>query len=165
MTTAPCQQFEPLLARAADDGLAPAERARLDAHLATCTACGEALEAQRLVRGVLAARTLDQASRDFARRVMAEVERKAAWAERWDFRRWTWRLVPVTAALTIAAYAVSGRASADSTAAAADDGAGASVTVSGALLTDEVGNEDVVSLMLFANADDALADALQEIPR
>jgi anti-sigma factor RsiW len=41
----PCPEFEPLLAERATGDLGPAERARLDAHLAGCAACAADLAA------------------------------------------------------------------------------------------------------------------------
>jgi anti-sigma factor RsiW len=51
-----CQDMTSLLARAADEDLATADRARLDAHLSACAPCRDALEMQRAVSGLLKAR-------------------------------------------------------------------------------------------------------------
>ncbi len=73
-----CQQAEPLLARAADGTLDAARRADLDAHLDACGDCRCALDAQRAVRDLLAARPPLPVPVGFATRVMAGLPNRPA---------------------------------------------------------------------------------------
>ncbi len=160
-------EFFSLLVRAAEGRLAPDDQARLDGHLAGCLACRDALEAQRAVRAALASRPPTLAAPDFQARVMAAIGRTRvarprsleAWIERWDFRRWTWRLAPVAAALVVAVlsvlYGTTGRLTAASSSAAAGQ-----LPVSAALWAPSVSDTSVLSLMLEANPDDSLASHL-----
>jgi anti-sigma factor RsiW len=49
-----CEELQPLLASYADGNLSQAERARVQAHLATCAACRHAVDVQRMMRQALA---------------------------------------------------------------------------------------------------------------
>lgn len=108
---------EHLLARAADDALTPAEGRELDAHLDTCAACREALDAQRLVVRALALRIPHDAPPEFSARVAARLdEGEPGVLELANWRAWTAALAPVAAALVFAAYlGVGARTSSDST--------------------------------------------------
>lgn len=48
-----CEDTEPLLAPYVDGALEPADRARVEAHLARCAACADTVEAGRVMRRVL----------------------------------------------------------------------------------------------------------------
>lgn len=114
-----CRQAEPLLARAADGTLGADRRAALDRHLDACAGCRSALDAQRAVRVLLAARPEAPAPAGFAARVLArlpETSRPAAarpaernpaaaagWLDAVNWQAWTLRLAPVAGALFAAA--------------------------------------------------------------
>lgn len=109
-----CRQAEPLLARAADGTLGADRRAALDRHLDACAGCRAALDAQRAVRVLLAARPEASAPAGFAARVLARLpetnrpaERNPAAAAGWldavNWQAWTLRLAPVAGALFAAA--------------------------------------------------------------
>ena len=147
----PCPEFVPLLARAADADLDPATMARVDSHVASCDACRSALDAQRAIHRLLGDADAWQASAAFESRVAAALASRVPWTEQWDWRRWTWRLVPVAAALVIAAIVgvVQSDRSATTTATS-------TLPVSAALWTGEVSDTSVLALMLQARPSDPL---------
>jgi anti-sigma factor RsiW len=150
-----CAALTALLVRAAEDVLPAEDRARLDAHLLDCASCREALAGQRVVRARLLEAPVVGASLGFDRRVMAairaEVEgRSRSWLDSLDFRRWTWRLVPVAAALALAAAVVT---QTDTVVSAANIDA---LPVSSALFSEDVSESSLLGLMLSANVDDTL---------
>ncbi len=114
-----CRQAEPLLARAADGTLDADRRAALARHLDACAGCRAALDAQRAVRGLLAARPETPAPAGFAARVLArlpETNRRAparpaernppaaaGWLDAVNWQAWTLRLAPVAGASFVAA--------------------------------------------------------------
>ena len=103
-----CQQAEPLLARAADGTLDADRGAALALHLGTCADCREALEAQRAMRELLAARPAAPVPVGFATRVMANLKEReaspvAGWLDALHWRTWTLRLAPVAGALFVGA--------------------------------------------------------------
>lgn len=153
-----CQEFESLLARAADGALNEADHGRLDLHLAGCDGCRRALADQRAVRDALQSRPVLRDRPEFAVAVMAAIEAERSWLERLDFRRWTWRLAPVAAALSLIAWAAVQAGSSDAAGAAFDE----NLPVSAALWQDSVSDVSVLSLMLRAGADDRLADSYKE---
>ncbi len=164
--TAPCTSFTSWLVRAAEDRLAPPEQAQLDAHLTSCDACRQALADQRSVRMLLQTHPVDGAPLGFDTRVMAaiaaEAERRhSSWFDSLDYRRWTWRLLPVAAALALVIAAVTPTDAASpsventgTTLAQSTD----NLPVSAALWSESVSESSLLSLMLSAGADDALAD-------
>jgi anti-sigma factor RsiW len=104
-----CSAVEGLLARAADglDALSAPERASLDAHTASCAACRAALADQRGVAGVLRARPHVAVPADLTARIAARLDRDRAdtrLLEMANWRAWTVGLVPVAAALMLAAW-------------------------------------------------------------
>ena len=154
-------EFERLLVRAADGLLEANERAMLDRHLATCDSCRAALIAQTLVRTSLQSRPPIEASAAFHARVTSALRSPASWLDGLDFRRWTWRLAPIAAALVIAVVAFAGASM------RTDSGSSSAETqtlstandqpVSSALWSSSLSDDSVISLMLRANADDALS--------
>lgn len=166
MTRTDCGQFESLLARAADEALDEADRARLDAHLSGCAECRGALADQLAVRQALQSRPALRAQPDFAVRVMQVIDaEQRPWLGWLDFRQWTWRLAPVAAALLVAALAVVQLAPASSETASgvtADAAFDSTLPVSAALWQESMTDTSVLSLMLRASADDRLADAYKE---
>jgi predicted anti-sigma-YlaC factor YlaD len=100
-----CERAGPLVARQADGALAPEERRALEAHLAVCPGCRDAIETQRLVRSVLAERPLLEPSPALSARIAADIAAEFSWLGVADWRRWTLRLAPLAAGLIIAALA------------------------------------------------------------
>lgn len=159
-----CADYEALIARAADESIDEANAGRLRAHLEHCATCREALAGQVEARTLLVARPPLQASAAFRVRVRQAVEAEAASArpiaEALDFRKWTWRIAPVAAALGLAAALGVGRP------AATDPSAGvsaelmtdsaAALPVSAALYSTNVTESSLLSMMLLASADDTL---------
>jgi predicted anti-sigma-YlaC factor YlaD len=157
--------FDALIARAADNSIAAADRVTLDAHLAVCEACRGELDAQREARALLVARPIVPV-RDLSAAIRRQLEREASPAESWidlfNWRAWSLRLAPVAAALVILAVFVAGNVTAtessEVTTAAADTDASASVA--SALYSTDVSEEALLNLLLRANADEALSTYL-----
>jgi anti-sigma factor RsiW len=167
MIADPCQEYEALILRAVDGAGDAAGRGRLDAHLATCATCREAIDTQRVMRAALVARPAAAASGDFAARTMARIAagmpRREQWMDVFDFRRWTWRLVPAAAALAVLVLTIGQNTSSSET--SPSDGAtlaaSTDLPVSAALWSSDVSAADLLSLMLEAAADDSLAQSLE----
>jgi len=169
-----CTAIEPLLARAAEGSLPPAEQVRLDAHLENCASCRGAFADQRAMRELLQSHPVEGARLGFDTRVMAAIRaeaeaRSGSWLGNLDFRRWTLRLVPVAAALALASFIIAAPASSvvsqpDTTSGltgeettvvtsnSTDD-----LPVSSALWSESVSGSSFLSLLLTANADDTLS--------
>lgn len=165
MTPEPCPDFEPLLARAADDTIAPADRLRLDAHLGTCERCRAALADQQLMRAELTSRPPLRARPDFVARVTGAIEADRSWMDRLDFRTWTWRLLPIAAGLSLVTWIVARQPVAlpNQYAPAGDRGtttvgnaSTSGLPVATALWDESISDASLLSLMLRANADDTL---------
>ena len=158
-----CAAFTSLLVRVADGTASVQEQSRLHAHMATCASCAAALDDQRGVHAWLRSQPVTGASLGFDTRVMASIRAEAegrarGWLDSLDFRRWTWRLVPVAAALVLAAVSVTG----PDTGSQLETAPTVNTTtdtwpVSSALWSDTVSESSLLSLMLSANADDTLA--------
>ena len=160
-----CEEWLPLLLKAAEDvALDPRERTTLDAHLAGCAACAEALADQRAMRAALVELRVAPATM-VGHRVMAELrhtqapaEGLAAWFDALDWKRWTWRLVPVAAALALAVANVA-RPAVDPNAAVTTDETEAATTdttdtpASAVLFSEDVSAQDLLSLLLSSSAD------------
>jgi hypothetical protein len=105
MTT--CADKHRVLARLADENGPGApgaeERAELEAHVAECAACHEALQEQRLVSAILRSRPALPPSPAFARRLSSRLDDASGWLGILDWQVWTFRLAPVAVALAIAA--------------------------------------------------------------
>jgi anti-sigma factor RsiW len=179
-----CPERVPLLVRAVDGALDTAGRVALEAHLAECARCRAALDGQRIARTHLMSWSPAAAPSDFVARVLRDVDAHESWLDRWDFRRWTWRLAPVATAAAIAMGIVVGRtdvsyADATSTDSIAETtgaetsgaaGAGAEgaemagdVTVAAAIVSEDFSGDDVLGLLLTAEADQPIAEALEEL--
>ena len=113
-----CDEMTGLIVRDADGLLTDADRVRLATHTATCEACATAVAEQREARGTLAAMAAASSSSAAGARVGARVlaqlraevpgpDPVAAWIAACDWRRWTWRLLPVAAALALVVAGVS----------------------------------------------------------
>ena len=153
-------EYLSLIVRAADSMLDGRDRERLDRHVATCAGCREALAAQQGVRTVLVNRPSATAPLDFQQRVQSAIR---AAAPDPDFRRWSWRLLPVAAALAIGAFGVARQTRVVTvTPTAVERTADSTATVSSSLWSDSMSDTSVLSLMLHASADDSLADHLKD---
>jgi anti-sigma factor RsiW len=163
--TDPCEELIPALVRAADGSLAElpeSDRVRLDVHLASCAACRESLAGQVAMREALTSLAATPVTSHVGVRVMAELREQTrstgglAWLDTLDWRRWTWRLVPVVAALALVAANV---ARTDASAQTSTPDPAAARPVSSALVTGEVAGTDLLSLLLSTNADETLPAA------
>lgn len=151
-----CDDLIPLMLRAVDDTISPTERATLDAHLATCAECAEALADQRVMRATVASLATDTPVTHVGARVLATLRAEAdaqardTWADLLDFKRWTWRLVPVALVMAIAMAGVTTNTT-DATNTTNTSAASA------VLLADGVSGADVLSLLLNSSADQQVA--------
>ncbi len=157
-----CDDLIPALVRAAEgslDVLPAGERARLQAHLATCASCAEALADQTSMRNALTMMAAEPVNTFVGSRVMANLRSESpatTWLESLDWKRWTWRLVPVAAALAIAVGSVAAT-STSATNATDESEITETMPASSALVTGEVGGNDLLSLLLNSSADTAVA--------
>jgi anti-sigma factor RsiW len=155
-----CDDMIPALVRAGDGSwgeLSAQEQAALTAHLATCAACAESLADQQAMRQALVTLADTPQSTYVGTRVMAELRAArpaATWLDSLDWQRWTWRLVPVAAALAIVVGSVA-QTTATEAVVAVDATTG--LPASSTLVTGEVGGTDLLSLLLNASADSTLA--------
>lgn len=161
-----CTAIEPLLVRAAEGTASAAEQARVDAHLQGCASCRAALADQRAMRELLQSQPVEGARLGFDTRVMAAIRAEAeapsgSWLDNLDYRRWTWRLVPVAAVLAVMSLVINqadttSSPTMDETTMVADSSSD-DVPVSSALWSESVTGSSLLSLMLTANADDTLS--------
>ena len=108
------------------------------------------------------ARPAVPASPAFRVRVREAVERERTWTGLIDFRRWTWRLVPVAAAIvliTIFGIQSSTGGTSTETAELSD------LPVSAVLYASDVSDASALTLMLRAHADDRLASYMEPAVR
>jgi anti-sigma factor RsiW len=158
--TTHCDDLIPALVRAAEGSLAALsaqDQAALTAHLATCAACAEALADQQAMRQALVTLAATPQSTYVGTRVMAELRAArpaTTWLDSLDWQRWTWRLVPVAAALAIVVGSVA-QTTASESVTAVDATTG--LPASSALVTGDVGGTDLLSLLLNSSADTTLA--------
>jgi len=110
-----CKDAHHWMTRDVDGELDAHDRARLDAHAASCTACREAWAAQDAIARLVRARPPADVPHGFAARVAARLDEPASWAGLAEWRLWTWRLVPVAGALFVVAALLDGRTPASST--------------------------------------------------
>lgn len=168
-----CEQMTALLVRAADGPLGAADQALLDQHVAGCAACAEALADQRAARTALVDLAQAPVVTHVRARVLAQLREDAksaegSWLDAFNWQRWTWRLVPVVLVLAIAAAGTSSPVTsttvAVTTADTTTDGTSteeSGTPVSSALVTGEVTGDTLLSLMLSASPDDAMATMVQ----
>lgn len=155
--TTHCDDLISAIVRAAEgslDVLPAEERARLQAHLATCVSCADALADQTSMHQALATLAAEPVDTFVGTRVMANLRSEApvtTWLESLDWKRWTWRLVPVAAVLAIAVGSVAANTATDTT-----DTTDV-MPASSALVTGEVGGNDLLTLLLNSTADAALS--------
>jgi hypothetical protein len=101
----PCQRMLPLIVRAADGALDPADRVLLEEHATSCAGCGKALAEQEMVRSVLGELPFHDVSPGFAARVRARIEPRPGVFGLVNWRAWSLRLAPVAALLALLAWA------------------------------------------------------------
>jgi len=99
-----CDDMVPLVLGAAEGTLDEAARARLDAHVARCAGCRDALAGQVFVRAALGELAFAPVSPGFAARVRQRVEPRSWWLTIVNWRAWTLRLAPVAALLCLLAW-------------------------------------------------------------
>jgi hypothetical protein len=158
MTSTPCSGFDERLARAAE--LEELDTA-LAAHLAACEGCRAALAEQREVRAMLLARPPLAASPALRVRVREAIEGEHSWTNVIDFRRWTWRLLPIAAAVALVTAVGAWQLTPGATGTTGELG---DLTAAAALYSSDVPDTSVLSLMLRAQPDAPLATYL-ESPR
>jgi anti-sigma factor RsiW len=146
------------IVRAADGSLEPEARAVLDAHLASCAACRDAVGAQAAARRVLMARPIEPV-RDLSAAIRATLEAERPWIERLNWRRLSLRVAPIAAALTLAALFLVRTAD---TSAPAQAATATGHSVASALWSGEVTDDQLLTLVLSARPDDALSTYVQE---
>jgi anti-sigma factor RsiW len=154
--TTQCDDLIPALVRAADGSL----DARLQAHLATCPSCAQALADQMSMHQALTALAAEPVHTFVGSRVMANLRSDApatTWLDSLDWKRWTWRLVPVAAALAIAVGSVAANADVTDTTYTTNATASETMPASSTLVTGEVGGTDLLSLLLNSTADAEVA--------
>jgi anti-sigma factor RsiW len=160
--TSHCDDLIPALVRAAEGSLEvlPSdERARLEAHLAACPSCAEALADQTSMHQALTMLAAEPVNTFVGSRVMAHLrseEPVTTWLESLDWKRWTWRLVPVAAVLAIAVGSVATNTTTDATNTTNATNTTDTMPASATLVTGEVGGTDLLSLLLNSTADTAV---------
>jgi anti-sigma factor RsiW len=98
-----CERAQSALAH--DDGeLSVADRAWLDAHVATCDACRREAADQRAVAAALRARPAMPPSPAFIATLALRLDESSGWFGMADWKTWTIRLAPVAAALALVAF-------------------------------------------------------------
>lgn len=146
--------------RAADGSLETNERDVM-AHLASCDACRDQLDAQTVARRVLVARPIAPV-RDLSAAIRATLENERPWIERLNWRRLSLRVAPIAAALTLVALIIVQAAdpaavrTADTSITSADTST-SDPTVASALWSGEVDDDQLLTLFLTAHPDDALS--------
>lgn len=138
--------------RAADGSLETNERDVM-AHLASCDACRDQLDAQTVARRVLVARPIAPV-RDLSAAIRATLENEQPWIERLNWRRLSLRVAPIAAALTLVALFLVRTADTSITSA---DTSTSDPTVASALWSGEVDDDQLLTLFLTAHPDDALS--------
>jgi hypothetical protein len=147
-----CPEFVDRLAPAAELAPPGAIDPVLAAHLESCAGCRAALDVQRQVRSLLQSRPALAASPALRVRVREAIERDQSLIAGVDFRRWTWRLVPIAAAVALATViGVTGAGNGLPDTAETSD-----LPVSASLYTPDVSAASALSLILHADVDDRL---------
>jgi hypothetical protein len=147
---------EAQITHAADGSLESGDVSALDvaSHIASCEACREQVDAQIVARRALVARPIAPV-RDLSAAIRAALEAERPWIERLNWRRFSLRVAPIAAALTLVALFLV--RTADTTAAAVDTASTTDHTVASALWSGEVSEDQLLSLILTASPDDSLS--------
>ena len=150
-----CSEVTVLITREVDGLISDDARAQLSDHLARCADCRAAAEVQREVAHLVRSRPAAPVPLGFAARVSARVAEDLTWFGMAEWRAWTWRLLPVAAALLVAAAwlsassvssTVSRQASVSTVATAASDTAPSAV-----LWEDNVTSDQLLLTVLTGN--------------
>jgi len=149
---AACDDVIGLLVRAGDHTLDATERTRLDTHLLTCEACRAALQTQHMAHTLLADAFTVEPPFGFATRVIAHLDAPAPHLlDRFDFRRWTWRVSPVAGGLFLAAWLIVAGTGTSSASAAGEVVSADSTDAEAVLWSDALDGADFVSLVWEAD--------------
>jgi anti-sigma factor RsiW len=103
-----CTDAEHTMLRELDAELSIEEQTRLAAHLGSCDDCRHAAAEQQAVALALRSRPVAPAPVGFSSRVGNRLDEEVDWFALVEWRRWTWRLLPVAASLLIVAAIWSG---------------------------------------------------------
>lgn len=141
---AACERMRPLILRSVDGRLTPDARVALDAHVAACAACREALADQQGVASLLGELPIDAGPREFATRVRDRVAPRGALVDLVNWRAWTWRLVPVAALLGLLAWLPSSGGSASFDAALDSWAAGPSQSPASLVISDQTEADELL---------------------
>jgi anti-sigma factor RsiW len=101
MTRISCDEARAQMMRTLGDGDGEAAPPALEEHLAACAACAEAWQAQRSVHALLACREPEPMPAGFAARLDAAIDDARPWWAQFDWRWWTLRVAPLSAALLL----------------------------------------------------------------
>jgi anti-sigma factor RsiW len=159
-----CEQVTAQLLAFLDGRLGAAARAAIETHLAACAQCRAEADGQRAVGALLASRPAAAVSASFDARLRERLRAESGWLGVADFRWLAARVVPVAAALLIAAGVVTSRSA---TSAAADQvsfsqvveswatGGTARVPAASLLWKEDVSQDSALLAVLAAPADAA----------
>jgi len=100
-----CESWFPLIAAAVDGRLSTEQEAGLRAHLERCASCREEFDTQIGVSRILASRPEHQFPPVLSERLSARLDDEAnhVGSAALDWRKWSLRLLPVAACLSLAA--------------------------------------------------------------
>ena len=160
LTIAGLEPEQQISARNEDSG----ELVEHPAEVIRCAACEEcrgALDAQTSAHRALAARPILPV-RDLSGAIRATLESERPWIERLNWRRLSLRMAPIAAALTLVALFLV--RTADTTVTAVD-ASSADPTVASALYSGDVSDEQLLTLFLSAQPDDALSTYVPNVKR
>jgi hypothetical protein len=99
-----CESMVPLVLRHAEGTLGRDERARLEAHAASCAGCRAAMAEQSAVVRLLREVPFADAPRDFAARVRERVAPRGGLLDLLNWRTWALRLAPLPAILALVVW-------------------------------------------------------------
>ena len=106
-----CTEATRLILSRVDGRVDTDERNRLDDHLRQCDGCRAEADGQAAVASVLASRPALGVSAGFTYRVVGRIQPAVGLLDIADWRKWTWRLSPIAAALLLASLLVPARQS------------------------------------------------------
>lgn len=102
-----CDEATRVIGRTLDDGLGGKTRDALMVHLERCPECRRESETQLLVSQILASRLPETVPPGFADRLAAALSKESVPAPWWDavsWRLWSFRLIPIAAAVLWLAF-------------------------------------------------------------
>jgi anti-sigma factor RsiW len=158
-----CADMSRLILARVDGRLDADQRRLLDEHLQSCDGCRSEAASQAAVAAVLASRPALEVSARFADRVIGRIATPLGVFDMADWRKWTWRLSPIAAALVLAALLIPVRqASTPATSeislasemeAWAAGGSRTSVPVTALFWQQNVSNDSLLAAVLTASPD------------